>query len=396
MKKTALLFPGQGSQYVGMGKKLVEQYAEARVVFEEANDALGFDLQRLCFEGDVQELTRTENAQPALLATGTAAFRVFEKEFGIPPHIGAGHSLGEFTALSCAGAIGFADALRLVRQRGRLMQEAVSVGDGAMADISGHSWETVEAACQKHNREDHVVVISNENAPTRNVISGQAEAVKKAASELEGEGIKITFLKVSAPFHSPLMAPAAEKFKEVLEKIDFNPPKWPVLSNVTAKPHTHAPEIRRLLATQITAPVKWNDCMGYLGEAGIKLAVEMSPKKVLKNLLQRNTQIPAFSFDHEVEQLAETLAAYYRDLLDRTMALAVSARNRNFDEAAYAKNVVEPYQAIKQLALQLEEKGAPPTQQHATQAIQMLQTVLSAKNLPAAEQAERMAEIAAL
>ncbi|GAE86716.1 ACP S-malonyltransferase [Acetivibrio straminisolvens] len=246
MKKIALLFPGQGSQYVGMGKKLYENYSAAREVFDEANEVLGFDLKELCFNGDINELTKTENTQPVILTASVAAFRVYMEKYGVKPAFLAGHSLGEFAALTCAGAISFKDAVRIVRNRGRYMQEAVPQGIGAMAAVSGVDKPVIEETCIKVSDENHLVVVSNHNSKDQIVISGHTSAVNTASEILKKHGARIVPLKVSAPFHSPLMQPAADRLREELKLYSYNEPKWQVISNTT---HCRIKGRKRLLTT---------------------------------------------------------------------------------------------------------------------------------------------------
>ncbi len=300
MKKIALLFPGQGSQYIGMGKKLNDNFKCAKEVYEEANDAIGFDLRGLCFEGDMEELTKTENTQPAIMTASVAAFRVYQEEIGVEPLFMAGHSLGELSALTCSGAINFSNAIKLVRQRGRFMQEAVPVGIGGMSAISGADTVDIEDECKKVSEDGNIVVISNYNSPDQIVISGNKAAVEGAGEKLKERGAKVIPLKVSAPFHSPLMKPAADKFGEELMKYSYNDPRFPVISNVTALPYDGAHSIRENLTMQITSPVQWIRSMKYLESCGVEMLIELGPKKVLKNLAAKI--IPgrdAYSYDYD-------------------------------------------------------------------------------------------------
>ncbi|MBI2378533.1 MAG: ACP S-malonyltransferase [Deltaproteobacteria bacterium] len=286
----AYLFPGQGSQAVGMGKALAEASVAARRAFEEADDALGFAISRLCFDGPEDELRRTEMTQPALLATGIATLRaLLEARPDLSPSYTLGHSLGEWTALVAAGAIAFPDALRAVKERGRLMQVAVPEGRGAMFAVLGGNASLVAGVCAEVERElGRIVRPANFNTPEQTVISGDAEAAEVAAARVVARGAKKAIaLSVSAPFHSPLMAPAAEGLRSFLEGIDVRAPRCPVISNVEAQPNSDAARVKTLLVEQVTAPVRWVECMGTLKGLGIARAYELGPGKVLAGLQRR-------------------------------------------------------------------------------------------------------------
>jgi [acyl-carrier-protein] S-malonyltransferase len=406
VKKIAFLFPGQGAQYVGMGKNLCEKYDVAAKTFEEASDALKFDLKQLCFEGSMEELTKTENTQPALLTASVAAFRVFMQEFGIEPAYLAGHSLGEISALACSGGIDFSDAVKIVRQRGKFMQEAVPQGIGAMAAVSGVEKALIENACSTYNENNEIVVVSNYNSPDQIVISGHVTAVNTVGEKLKNQGARIIPLKVSAPFHSPLMQPAADKLKEELLKYTYKPFKYPVLSNATAAPYTGHDAIIDNLTTQIVKSVRWIESMTYIHQNGVELAVELGPKNVLKNLMKKNApEIKAYSFDME-----EDIAAFKEEISDisgstgeydpnaptvvsRCLAIAVCTKNNNWDNDEYQKGVVEPYKDIQKIQQQLDKEKRQPSKQEMEAALEMLRSVFSTKKTPVDEQIERFNSI---
>lgn len=286
--KIALLFPGQGAQKPGMGADLARDFEPARNVFDEADDALGFNLSRLCFEGLEDELRLTANAQPAILATSIAAMRVCEAECGLMPAIAAGHSLGEYSALVAAGALSFADAVRAVRERGRLMQIACPAGVGAMAAIVGLEYTAVKVLCEEVSTANQLAVPANLNAPDQTVISGHAEPVRKALALAKERGARAsTELNVSAPFHSPLMRPAMDGMTPVLNGLAFHDPSFPVIGNVTATLNRDGKAIPRLLIDQIIAPVRWVESMTAMVQAGITMAVELGPGRVLAGLMRR-------------------------------------------------------------------------------------------------------------
>jgi [acyl-carrier-protein] S-malonyltransferase len=283
----ALLFPGQGAQAAGMGKALAQQFPIAAQVFAEADAALGFGLSQLCFEGPDDDLKLTTNAQPAIVATSIAALRVLEQETGVQPAYVAGHSLGEYSALVAAGVLTLSDAVRVVRERGRLMQEAVPVGVGAMAALFNLSPEDVAAVCAEA-AQGEVVSPANLNGGGQIVIAGHASAVRRAVAGAKARGAKRAVeLAVSAPFHCALMKPAADGLAKVLESVTVRSPKAPVIANVTADVNADPQRVKDLLVQQVTAPVRWEESMQKLQGLGCTATVEVGPGKVLAGLLKR-------------------------------------------------------------------------------------------------------------
>jgi [acyl-carrier-protein] S-malonyltransferase len=287
-KKIAFLFPGQGSQAVGMGRDLADRFAVAKQTFAEADDACGFALSKLCFEGPEEELRLTENTQPAIMTVSVAALRVLA-EHGIKPAVAAGHSLGEWSAHVAAGTLSFADAVRAVKARGRAMQQAVPAGEGAMAAILSLNPYQVAEACDEAARETGLVVAAaNLNSPGQTVISGAAAAVEKAAALCKAKGARRTvMLPVSAPFHCALMQPAQEEVARVLESLHLNRPKLPVAANVSGTMVTTADGARSALIEQVTGAVRWVDCMRTLIAEEAHVFVEVGPGKVLCGLLKQ-------------------------------------------------------------------------------------------------------------
>ncbi len=282
----AFVFPGQGSQVAGMGKDLHDRFPEAREVFAAADDALGEKLSRLCFEGPEAELRRTANTQPAILAVSLAAHAVVAKRLP-PPALAAGHSLGEFSALCALGAMSLSDAVRVVRARGRLMQEAVPAGQGAMAAVIGLPAEEVERACREAAGAE-VCQPANFNEPGQTVISGHAAAVARAGERAKALGARrVLPLPVSAPFHSALMAPVQPRLRELLSAITWRAPAAPVVSNVHAEPNADPAWVTDLLVAQVTAPVRWTDCVRRLRAGGAGHVVEIGPGRVLCGLVKR-------------------------------------------------------------------------------------------------------------
>lgn len=287
MSKRAFIFPGQGSQYAGMGKDLADTFPVARQVFEEADDALGSSLSRLCFEGPDDQLKLTANTQPAILTTSVAVFRVLQSETGLAADYLAGHSLGEYSALVAAGALGFADAVRTVRARGTFMQEAVPVGEGAMAAMLGIEPEILAEICAEA-AQGEVVSPANFNSPGQIVIAGNTGAVNRAIEIAKARGFrKAMLLPVSAPFHSSLMVPAGERLAEALASVGISDLAAPVVTNVEAKPNSDKERVKELLVKQVSAPVLWDASVREMVALGVTRFVEIGPGKVLSGLVKR-------------------------------------------------------------------------------------------------------------
>jgi [acyl-carrier-protein] S-malonyltransferase len=312
MGKLAFLFPGQGSQYCGMGRDLTEAFAEARQVFDQANAALGFSMSDMCYTASLEELKQTENTQPAILTVSVAAYRALESR-GVKPDFVAGHSLGEYSALVAAGGLDFSAAVKLVRARGRYMQEAVPAGEGAMAAILGLPPAEVLEICKKA-ADNEVVSPANLNSPEQTVISGNAAAVKRAVEIASQSGAKrAVILPVSAPFHCALMAPAQKRLEHDLRAANFTALKIPLITNVDAEAITTADEAREALIRQVTAPVRWLDSVHEMIESGVTIFVEVGPGKVLSGLMRQ--------IDRSVRSLNVEDAASLRATIDKIAQL---------------------------------------------------------------------------
>ena len=296
----AYIFPGQGSQSPGMGRELADKFPAARQIFEEADDALGFALSTLCFNGPAEELQLTENTQPAILATSVAVLRAIESEGFPKPDFVAGHSLGEYSALVAAGSLSLSDAVKTVRARGRYMQEAVPVGTGAMAAILGSDVETVNAACAEA-AQGQVCSAANINSPGQIVIAGDAAAIDRAIEILKARGAKRAVkLNVSAPFHCALMKPAQEHLTANLDALQFDDLATPLVTNVDAKPIKTGAEARDSLVRQVSQPVRWLESVEFLSSHGVQTFIEIGPGKVLSGLLRQiNRELRGLNVEDE-------------------------------------------------------------------------------------------------
>jgi [acyl-carrier-protein] S-malonyltransferase len=287
MSKTAFIFPGQGSQYSGMGKELADSFPVARQLFEEADNALGFNLSALCFSGSDADLKLTANTQPAILTASIAVLKVVQQETGLKADYVAGHSLGEYSALVCAGALSFADAVRTVRARGTFMQEAVPVGTGTMAAILGVESDMLVEICREA-AEGEVVSPANFNSPGQIVIAGTVTAVARAIEIAKARGFrKAMLLPVSAPFHCALMKPAADRLSAVLDTIIVHDMNVPVIANADAAPNSDKDRVKPLLVTQVCSPVLWEQSVNAMCRLGVTNFIELGPGKVLSGLVKR-------------------------------------------------------------------------------------------------------------
>ncbi|MCQ3830379.1 ACP S-malonyltransferase [Microbulbifer elongatus] len=305
----AFVFPGQGSQQIGMLADAAQAFPEVVATFSEASSVLGYDLWDLCQNGTQEEINQTERTQPLLLTSSVALYRAWQAQGGAVPATMAGHSLGEWSALVCSGVLAFEDAVRLVRERGRLMQEAVPAGEGAMAAVIGLDDQAVEAACAE-SAQGAVVSAVNYNSPGQVVIAGSAAAVERAIEACKSAGAKRALpLPVSAPFHTELMRPAAEKLAPQIEATAFHAPETPVIHNVHAKTESDPAAIKALMVEQIYSPVRWTECVQAMASSGTQQLVECGPGKVLAGLAKRiDRSLSAFNIE-KPEQLSDAVKA---------------------------------------------------------------------------------------
>ncbi|MBL4937670.1 ACP S-malonyltransferase [Clostridium sp. YIM B02515] len=313
MDKVAFIFAGQGAQYAGMGKELADNIEASKKIFEEADKALGFEISKLCFEGPKENLDKTENTQPAVLTTSIAALKALEEK-GIKPDFTAGLSLGEYSALVCSGVLNFSDAVKLVRKRGRFMQEAVPEGVGTMAAILGLSSEDVREICREASSLG-IVEPANFNCPGQIVIGGEIEAVKAASEKAKEKGAKVMPLSVSAPFHTSMLKPAADKLEEELKNIELGNVKTPIITNVTADYVGSTEEVKELLKKQVMSSVLWENTIKRMLDDGVDTFIELGPGKVLSGFVKkidRKVKVVNIEDMKSLEKAVETLNSQER------------------------------------------------------------------------------------
>jgi len=392
MRKMVFMFPGVGSQYVGMGKVFHDNFKIVRDTFEEAGDVLNADIAGLCFTPEKKKyLARLENSQTALLTLSTATFRVYMEEVGIEPRFCMGHSLGEYSALCCAGVIRFPDVLELVRQRGLIVNEVSASITGTMAWVINLDNKIVEDICGEHSTDEEMVVISAYDSSHQTSISGHTPALLTAAKELEKAGAIVYPLKFSGPFHSPLMKPAAEQMGALLKKYEYRAPRYPVIANRNARPYEGEESVIENLTQQLISPIRWKASTEYLEEQGVEIAVEVGPKDVLKFLMKKNSRtIRTYTLDNpnDLQRVKEELLVTEEDYLPvigKCLGLAVGTKNRNHNDEEYQKHVVEPFERVQNLYNGLKASGGQPTRDQVIEAVEMLRHVLAVKKVPPRE-----------
>ncbi|MBE6049019.1 MAG: ACP S-malonyltransferase [Clostridium sp.] len=397
MQNIALLFSGQGTQYQGMAKELYCSSSVVKETFEEASDAINLDLCKLCFEDSLQNLSQTQNTQPALVTVGVAYFRDYIKKIGIEPKYLAGHSIGELTALACSGAIEFKDAVKIARKRGIFMQEAVPLGMGSMLAITGLDKDEVEEMCIKLSNDSGIVSISNLNSKEQIVVSGNKDKVNELKERVDLLGAKTILLKVSGPFHSKLMKKASYNLEEELKKYKFNDFKYKVCTNLSSLPYKNKDEIVHNLSMQMINPVQWERTIAYLRRQGIDMTVELGPGKVLRNLSKRNIpEIESYSYDitEDRDKLKKELVTNKKskDFFSKCLAVCVSSKNSNWNNEEYEIGVVENYNKIKNIESDVKENNRNK-EDSMKEVLDLVYSILVTKKVEVKEQINKIQDI---
>ncbi len=387
MLNTVLMFPGQASQYVGMGKKWYDKYESVRKKFELASDILNQDMVKLCFEGPTAQLIKTENTQVALVTMSTAVFDVAVNEFGIVPSYLAGHSIGEISALTAAGVFRFEDAVKLAKIRGQAMAECNADGKAGMSAVTRIDAEELMNILKGIDYQKYSVDVANFNAPLQTILSGDNDGMKEIAAVLEAYNAKIVPLSVAGPFHSRFMAPAKEKLRKALEEITLGDMKIPVVCGHEGRLYQPGDSIKDLLIEQLVSPIRWTEVVGVLEKAGVERWIEVGPNEVLAKLVKQNVP-DAFAYSLDPKKKAEEEQnEQVLNPVGLCMGAAVSTRNQNWDDAEYKKGVIEPYKEMEALYKKLETENRMPTEEELKFSIDKLKTIFVTKGVSLKEQA---------
>jgi len=401
MKRIALVFPGQGSQYVGMGEKLYLKYNSVKEIYKEANDILGYDLSSICFKGRLSELNRIKNMFPAILTTSYAIFKVYMEEVGIEPVCMAGHSLGEISALVCSEAVSFADALKLIQFRSELAMQVKKTSQGILGIVDNLECDQVERICKELRSCEKKAAIACYNASNQLVIAGVEDAVLEAGAKAMKLNAKFTPLLYSPPFHSVLMNDISEMFKNRLKEINIQNTRWPVISNIDCSIYERKEQIIDNLADQLRMPVQWMKIMNVFEEFSVDTIIESGPLALMSNLAERyNRNFKIYSFGQENDrEILYTKAAdsigksEYCNIMKACMTAAVASPNKNDNQQAYLEGVVKPYNNIKEIYLNRVNKKESFTLEDAMFAVDMLLMVYKTKRFPIEYQRKRITEI---
>lgn len=398
MKRIAFLMPGQGAQYAGMGKDICEKYPEVEIVYDIANEVLGTDIKKICFEGDMNDLTRTENTQIAVFLNSIATYKALKKRYNFEPVCFAGHSLGEFSALVCAESIDLESAIRLVRKRGEFMQKISESFQSKMVALRNVSVQEIEDHCQMVAEKTNYVGIANYNAPNQIVITGYKDAVDEVVENLTAIGADEIVVNVKTPFHTKLMQATADAFKEEVQKVEIKYPKYEVISNLTGKPYFEKDDIADMLVKQIVNPVKWISTMEYIKTLDIDLIIDIGPKDTVKKLaIHNDLNTPTFAV--ALNEDLKTLTQKYLSpktvvsFVSKALGIAVSTKNYNDNNEEYQEGVVKSYKRIEQIKQLVQNNTNNISEAEVEEILSLLNAIFETKNTPVAEREKRMKEL---
>ncbi|MEB2302391.1 ACP S-malonyltransferase [Lysinibacillus xylanilyticus] len=398
MQRIFFLMPGQGAQYVEMGKELCDKYPEVEQIYNTANEVLGIDIKGICFTGDMTELTKTENTQIAVFLSSVAAYQVLRNRYNFEPIGFAGHSLGEFSALVAAGSLDLESAIRLVRKRGEFMQAVSDSFPSKMVALRNISIQEIEKQCQVTSEKGKFVGIANYNAPNQIVITGYQEAVEEVVEQLTKQGADEIVVNVKTPFHTELMQAAADAFREEIMKYEFKQPEYEVIANLTGKPYQKDDDIKEILVQQITNPVKWIQTMDYLTGVDADLVLDIGPKDIVQKLAKYNqVSTPTFAFA-KTEDLKTLTQKYLApktiiNFVSKALGIAVSLKNYNDDIELYQEGVVKPYKRMEEIKTQVQYTADGISETDVNEIMSLLNTIFETKKTPQAEREKRMKEL---
>lgn len=393
MMNIAAIFPGSDSQFVGMYKSLYDEYDIARRTIDEAEQVTGANLRELCFKGPLSVLGRSENSYAAIVAFGVAAFRVFTSETGLTPQFCAGHSLGEYTALACAGALSFSDTLELVRARDKISREVRKATDGGMSIIDNIDSSVVERICKEQRKLGREVYVSCYNSPTQTAVSGRQDDIEETEKIIHKESGKVSPLYNSAPFHCPLMECGIEKLKDRLNDLNLGEFRYPVVSNYTGKPFGRISELKECLIKQLTNPVRWVDTINYLVSKNVQCVIDFSARNMFENIIKmkQSLKIVCFGIGEERKSFIASLqGGAYKDgrtsFISKSIIAAVATPNLNINQNQYKSGVIDNYQKLIEIRAGLEKGSIDYSQELKRQIILLLKNIFSTKRLDKKEQ----------
>lgn len=395
-KTLALIFPGGGTQYTGMGRSLYDQHEQVRRLYEEAGDILGYDIKKVCFEGDLQNLSEMDNAQPAIYLFGIASWFTWHDRYSLTPAFAAGHSQGEYAALAAAGVVAWQDGLRLIRKRGELLKKAGDLHDGGMMAVNKVDGATVEAACKNVRSGGGKAYVAVYNSPLQHVVSGTRPDLEKTAYGLKSTGAEVNILNINTPSHCALMNEVVAEFKETLDKLTFREPGFTIIGNVTAKALS-TEEIPGRMLEHLTQPVRWQESMVHMQEAGVDWFIDMGPQAVLQNL---NKYLPgqpagyALDVEDEYKALETALQGEMPDaegFMKKCLVLAVSTKNFNYDDESYQQEVVAPYRELVKIRQAVPHNYRDKEKYR--KAFDLIRTILTNKHIPADQVSTHLDEL---